>query len=208
MTDYTTEQEQFWAGEFGDEYIDRNRDPQLVASALSLFSDILSGVNEINSVLEFGANIGINLQALRYLLPDTNMTGVEINEEAVQRLNELSHITGIHESIFDFETDTKRDFVFTRGLLIHLDPDRLDQAYDVLYSCTKRYLLTVEYYNPEPVQIPYRGHENKLFKRDFAGELLDKFDDLKLDDYGFVYHRDPMFPQDDISWFLMKKDEN
>ena len=51
----------------------------------------------------------------------------------------------------------------------------------------------------------YRGHEGKLFKRDFAGELLDKYPDLKLIDYGFVYHRDTNFPQDDCTWFLLEK---
>jgi spore coat polysaccharide biosynthesis protein SpsF len=55
------------------------------------------------------------------------------------------------------------------------------------------------------VSIPYRGHEDRLFKRDFAGELLSRFGDLRLIDYGFVYHRDPKFPQDDITWFLLEK---
>ena len=45
----------------------------------------------------------------------------------------------------------------------------------------------------------------KLFKRDFAGELLDAFPSLDLVDYGFVYHRDPNFPQDDMNWFLLEK---
>jgi spore coat polysaccharide biosynthesis protein SpsF len=44
-----------------------------------------------------------------------------------------------------------------------------------------------------------------LFKRDFAGEMMDRYPDLKLLDYGFVYHRDPAFPDDDITWFLMEK---
>jgi spore coat polysaccharide biosynthesis protein SpsF len=44
-----------------------------------------------------------------------------------------------------------------------------------------------------------------LFKRDFAGELLDRFSDLRLIDYGFVYRRDTHFPLDDISWFLFEK---
>jgi len=55
------------------------------------------------------------------------------------------------------------------------------------------------------VSIPYRGHSDKLFKRDFAGEILDQFSDLRLVDYGFVWHRDNLFPQDDISWFLLEK---
>ena len=42
------------------------------------------------------------------------------------------------------------------------------------------------------------GHSDKLFKRDFAGELMDKYTDLILKDYGFAYKRDPSFPLDDI----------
>ena len=56
-----------------------------------------------------------------------------------------------------------------------------------------------------PVEITYRGETGKLFKRDFAGEILDRFPDLALIDYGFAYRRDPNFPQDDLSWFLMEK---
>ena len=62
-----------------------------------------------------------------------------------------------------------------------------------------------EYYNPSPVTIEYRGEKDKLFKRDFAGEMLDKYQDLKLIKYGFIYKRDTTFPQDDITWFLMEK---
>jgi spore coat polysaccharide biosynthesis protein SpsF len=62
-----------------------------------------------------------------------------------------------------------------------------------------------EYYNPSPVELSYRGYRGVLFKRDFAGELLDRHNDLRLLDYGFVWKRDPSFPQDDITWFLMAK---
>ena len=31
---------------------------------------------------------------------------------------------------------------------------------------------------------------------------MTKYPDLKLVDYGFVYYKDPLFPLDDISWFL------
>jgi spore coat polysaccharide biosynthesis protein SpsF len=53
--------------------------------------------------------------------------------------------------------------------------------------------------------ITYRGVDDRLFKRDFAGDLLDMYPSLSLIDYGFCYRRDPVFPQDDISWFLMAK---
>ena len=34
-------------------------------------------------------------------------------------------------------------------------------------------VLMAEYYNPVPVSVSYRGNEERLFKRDFAGELAD-----------------------------------
>jgi len=34
---------------------------------------------------------------------------------------------------------------------------------------------------------------------------MKKFNDLRLVDYGFAYHGDSNFPQDDITWFLMEK---
>ena len=77
--------------------------------------------------------------------------------------------------------------------------------YRALHEATRRWILVCEYYNPSPVTIEYRGHNDRLFKRDFAGEILDAYPDLRLVDYGFAYRRDPAFPQDDITWFLMEK---
>lgn len=38
---FKTEQEQFWAGEFGDNYIKRNMDRKMLASNVSLWSTML-----------------------------------------------------------------------------------------------------------------------------------------------------------------------
>lgn len=92
-----------------------------------------------------------------------------------------------------------------KGVLIHINPEFLDQVYAKLYEATGRYLMVCEYYNPTPVNVNYRGHSDRLFKRDFCGEILDRYPSLQLIDYGFVYHRDPSFPQDDITWFLMER---
>jgi spore coat polysaccharide biosynthesis protein SpsF len=92
-----------------------------------------------------------------------------------------------------------------KGVLIHIAPDQLAAVYEKLYQVSRRYILIAEYYNPTPVSIPYRGHADRLFKRDFAGEMLDRYPALELVDYGFVYHRDPLFPQDDMTWFLLQR---
>lgn len=74
-----------------------------------------------------------------------------------------------------------------------------------LYEHSNRYIFMCEYYNPTPVTVPYRGFTDRIFKRDFAGELMDCHPDVQLVDYGFFYHRDKFFPEDDSNWFLMEK---
>ncbi len=204
-SEFKTEQEQFWAGEFGNEYLVRNRGNALVSGDLRLFSSILASCGKIGSVIEFGANIGLNLVALRQLLPAAELSAIEINETAAAALRELGGIKVYHQSILDFVPDTPRDLAFTKGVLIHINPDMLPEVYQRLYRSSSRYICVAEYYNPRPVEVAYRGHEGRLFKRDFAGELLDMFTDLRLVDYGFSYHRDNNFAQDDINWFLLEK---
>lgn len=200
-----TEQEKFWKGEFGDDYIDRNSSKSLLASNLNLFSSILKQTKNIKSMIEFGCNIGMNLKAIELLIPDMEISGIEINKDACKQLQASSDYSIINESIIDFEPKATFDFCLIKGVLIHINPDSLTAVYKNLYYSSKQYICVAEYYNPTPVSIPYRGHKNKLFKRDFAGEMLDLYPDLELIDYGFYYRRDPVFPKDDLTWFLLEK---
>jgi pseudaminic acid biosynthesis-associated methylase len=206
IENFKTEQETFWAGNFGTEYITRNEGSRLLASNLNFFSKAIHNAKGIKSCLEFGANIGMNLKALRLLFPDIDLFGIEINNDAADRLSDLIGKENVfYGSIFDFNATKKVDLVLIKGVMIHINPDMLNSVYEKLYESTNSYILLSEYYNPSPVAIPYRGHSDKLFKRDFAGELLEKYSDLELVDYGFAYKRDPMFPQDDVTWFLLRK---
>jgi spore coat polysaccharide biosynthesis protein SpsF len=202
--DYGTPQEEFWAGDFGDEYIGRNRSPRLLASNIALFSRVFGKTRKLDSMLELGANIGLNLQAIQSLFPEIKLSAVEINEKAVQHLRSLQGIHVFHQSILDFMPDRQYDAVLVKTVLIHINPEFLEKVYEVLYRASGKYICVVEYYNPMPVEVSYRGHQERLFKRDFAGELLDRYPDLRLQDYGFVYHGD-VFPQDDVTWFLLEK---
>ncbi len=148
----------------------------------------------------------MNLRALKLLYPDANLSAVEINPVASKILVEFVGEKNVYEgSIFDYPVTKQFDLSLIKGVLIHVNPDMLDKVYQKLYETSKKYILVCEYYNPSPVAIDYRGHSDRLFKRDFAGELMDKYNDLVLIDYGFAYKRDPAFPQDDITWFLMEK---
>lgn len=203
---YKTEQEAFWAGDFGTEYIDRNKSDALLASNLDFFARSLRQARRPSSCIEFGANIGMNLRALKLLYPGQQQFGIEINLEAARQLGEVIPPANVaRQSILDYAPSRTFDLVLVKGVLIHINPDSLSMVYEKLHQCAGRYMLIGEYYNPAPVAINYRGHSDKLFKRDFAGEMMDRYRDLSLVDYGFAYRRDPNFPQDDITWFLMEK---
>ncbi len=202
---FKTEQESFWAGEFGNDYIKRNQGQQLLASNLALFTRILSRTERVGSLIEFGANIGMNIHAFKQLLPGSDLSAIEINEKAVEQLKQIDNLSVIHDSLLEFTSQREYEMTFIKGVLIHINPDALSKVYEALYHSSSRYICIIEYYNPSPIEVPYRGHQGKLFKRDFAGEMLDKYPDLKLVDYGFSYHRDTNFPQDDLTWFLLEK---
>lgn len=202
---YSTVQEEFWAGEFGDQYINRNCDTQSIANNIVFFSKIFSKIISLDSAIEFGANIGLNADAIKHILPDIHLDAVEINPSAAKILREKNICnTVFNESILTFESENRYDLTFTKGVLIHISPEILPDVYDKLFTYSKKYILIAEYYNPTPTTVAYRGHTERLFKRDFAGDMLDRYDSLQLVDYGFTYRRD-IFPQDDMTWFLLER---
>ena len=207
MRKYKTEQEVFWAGNFGDDYISRNNNKELFSANLNFFDEIFCSTKNVKTILELGSNVGMNILAINNLLPNSRTSAVEINAKAFDRLKSVCTGKAYLSSILDIESKVNvcYDFVFTKGVLIHINPEELQTVYESMYKLSKKYICIAEFYNPIPMTITYRGEKNKLFKRDFVGELLDKYKDLELVDYGFKYRRDNNYPQDDITWFLLEK---
>lgn len=189
----------FWKGDFGNQY--HGRAPGDPEANYHLFRHALAA-RRIQSIIELGAGTGANLLGLRKLIPHAELCGVEVNEAACQELAKRADQV-ITASVLDLAVAEQWDLAFTKGLLIHIAPEDLPKAYDSLVGVSRRYVLVAEYYNPTPVEVLYRGHAGRLWKRDFAGELIDRYG-LRLLDYGFVYRRD-LHPQDDLTWFLMEK---
>lgn len=206
MSNFATPQEHFWAGEFGRSYIERNNSNEIIGSNIVLFSGILSGIKTIDSVLELGCNVGLNLDALSLIDPNLSLSGVEINKDAANIAFQKKKATIYQKTIVEpLNLDRTYDLTFTKTVLIHVNPDKLPAVYDNLVKYSRRYILVSEYYNPTPVTVDYRGHSERLFKRDFAGELISRYG-LKLVKYGFSYHGDKyLHHQDDATWFLLEK---
>lgn len=177
---------------------------ELLQAYLLRWRKMLASVKQLNSCIEFGPNIGMSLITLERLFPSLKRTAVEINKNACIELNKIPGVNVINSSILDYTPTQTYDLAYTCGVLIHINPDELKTVYEKLYNSSHKYIAIREYYSLEPMEKTYRGHEGKLFKRDFAGEILEQYPTLKLIDYGFFYHNDPAY-QSDNNWFLFEK---
>ncbi len=201
-----TPHEKFWKGSFGNKYSIRNNKKIYLESNRNFFNMALKKAKKINSCVELGAGTGNNVKCLKKKFPSAKLQVVEINNFAIKFLEKIIEKKNIfNESILKWKTNKKFDLVLVKGVLIHMPPNKLKKIYNLLFKLSKKYILICEYYNPTPVTVAYRGHKYRLFKRDFAGEILKRFKKLKLVDYGFVYRNDPKYPLDDLNWFLLKK---
>ncbi len=197
-----SEQELFWAGEFGTAYTERN--VPAPAGRTPFFEQILKLAPGVRSVCELGANRGHNLIALQGLDPSLKVTGVELNPSAFSVLSSLPGVTAVQSSVQDYAPEERFDLVFTCGVLIHINPDDLVNVYRKMAAISNRFVLINEYFNPAPVEVLYRGHSGKLFKRDFAGEFLDQTGEFEPVSYGFLWKR--LEPEwDNGNWTLLRR---
>lgn len=187
-------QEELWKGKLGDNYTDDNDRERYVQYKIDIFRGILDKKFNINSVLEYGANIGLNIPAIKQCCPKAKYYGVEINKKAYDKLKKVC-TAAWNQSIFD-KLDLKADLVFTYGLLIHISPDDLNEAYKVLYEHSNKYILLIEHISKHPFTVVYRERENAFFKGDFINDFQ-KLYNLKMIKSGKV--------RGDLIWSLLSK---
>ena len=202
-----------WQGDFGDRYIARNEvTDTTVGQAEIAFGRILdqSGIRGgVRSILEVGANVGINLHGLRRTLgPDVSLMALEPNTNAGARLRGAAElgldrvIAGSGDSI-DLP-DASVDLVFTNGVLIHVHPDSLRAVMREICRVARRWVLCSEYFSHQPVEVPYHGESGMLWKRDFGREYLEVCPELRVRSYGFLWAQElPNY--DDLNWWVFEK---
>ncbi|MBF0187051.1 MAG: methyltransferase domain-containing protein [Magnetococcales bacterium] len=199
----------FWRGAFGTTYTQRNApDDWQLRSRVRMWSEILRSTVGAppTSILEVGANLGINLRVLGSLV-DAKLHALEPNAAARARLEEdgVLPADAIHDGFASAIplADGAVDLAFTSGVLIHIHPDDLEASCREIHRVASRYIVCVEYFSDKPESIPYRGHDDVLFKRDFGGFWLDLFPDLQVLDYGFAWKR--MTGLDNLTWWIFAK---
>ena len=192
--------EGLWAGDFGNEYTERNR--SIGDGRQSFWHRILSQWAPGN-VLEVGCNVGANLKWIASGLPGQQVYGVDINEEALQQLRmSLPLVNALWSPARRLPfRDGWFDLVFTMGVLIHQPRAALPVVMAELVRCSRRFVLCAEYYSAELVEVPYRGQQGALFKQDYGRMYLDLFPELVLREQGFLSRAEGW---DDLTYWLFE----
>ena len=204
----STRQLNEWKGEFGRQYIERNRlEDWKVPFGVKAFSRILGTITP-GAILEVGSNIGLNLFFLRIVLgKDVRLFAIEPNPDAVKELKVNDEISAACVQGSGLEIpfkDSSFELVFTCGVLIHVAPQHLLEITREIVRVSSRYVLCLEYFSHRPEEVVYHGKNGLLFKRDFGKFYLENFSELVPINYGFLWQEElPIF--DNINWWLFEK---
>jgi pseudaminic acid biosynthesis-associated methylase len=191
--------ESVWAGNFGEEYTNRNvYNPKELdelytnrygASRTEMNCHFLKDISKDAQILEVGCNCGNQLLALEQQ-GFYNLTGIEINPKAADLARTRTHsphpiFTG---SALDLPfINNYFDVVFTSGLLIHINPMELIKVMGEIARVSKEYVWGFEYYSQGQTEVVYRGKTDVLWKNDYA-LMYSLYCDLKLVEEKFYYN--------------------
>ena len=161
-----TETTDFWSGTFGDGYTERNRVDWPVR--VPFWADIVARTRP-GTVLEVGCNAGWNLMALRSIGGGPFVRGIDVNQKAI----EAAADAGLPASLMSAADvgllfPDSFDLVFTVGVLIHVPPEELPAVMAAIVQASRRHVLAVEYEADADVEVEYRGHAGRLWRRPFG----------------------------------------
>ncbi len=200
MEHHPTTQLKEWKGTFGDGYTARNElDP---ATRYASLYDILDGLR-ITNVLEVGCNRGHNLLSLDAMGRGFSLTGLEPNNHA-RELATKQGLVVVAGDIYELPfPDGYFDLVFTAGVLIHVPPARLNDALSEIHRVSRRFILAMEYWAEDDVEVSWGGYGEMLWKRPFLRYYTSQFPDLELVRMGDL-HQENGFVEGTRYWLLRK----
>ena len=189
-----------WTGDFGYAYTARNVvDWRTRTEAWhAMLGAIWDTGATIGSILEVGCNRGHNLKAIAEVTRRRlDVRGIDISMAGIMD----ALVPTVKQGTIDREPSESADLVFTAGLLIHIPPEDLDDMLRHIVRVSRRWVLAIEYYAPEPTEITYQGQAGLLWKRDFEADYQ-RVADLRGVATGFW---DTEHGFDRCHWWLMEK---
>ncbi len=212
-----TKQEEFWTGQFGQEYTERNAfikdnewDEYYIQnyglSKIDMNLEFIKYIPKNSKILEVGCNVGLQLIGLKRM-GFTNLYGIELQKNAVEKAKEYTKdINIIQGSAFDLPfKDNYFYLVFTSGVLIHISPSDLTKVMEEMIRVSNKYIWGFEYYADEVTEINYRGNKGFLWKADYADIFLKNYKGLNIINKKIYNHISDSNKKNKDCMYLLKK---
>lgn len=183
----------FWSGDFGDQYVKRNRFDW--RKRYPFWGKIIDKTGA-RSVHEVGCNVGYNLTAIRYVDDIIKVRGEDVNDTALH----IAESAGLHVHPAGLQFTATMELVFTSGVLIHIAPQDLKAFMQRIVEISCDYVLAIEYEAEQEEEVIYRGHAGKLWKRPY-GRLYEELG-LALVETGILGENDGF---DKCRYWLLRK---
>jgi hypothetical protein len=191
-----------WAGSFGDAYQERCQSNWAsIKNRSRLFGDIFQAMENSSkanpslpafpsSVIEVGGGCGDNLRAIDMIYERSRqpikLMSCDPNAAARKAMADVATVVPGDLDQLPYQDDAA-DMVFTSGVLIHVPPADLPRAMSEIHRVAKRWILSIEYFNPTPDEIVYQDRPGMLWRRDFGQAWLDKYPTLKTVGFGWAW---------------------
>jgi len=211
MTENRTKNTEAWAGGWGNSYQERNQSSWVgIKNRSRLFGDIFQAMETAcksfpTSVIEVGGGCGDNLRAIDMVYERSRhpikLMSCDPNETARKAMADVATVLPGDLSQLPYQDDAA-DLVFTSGVLIHVPPAELPRALSEIHRVSKRWILSIEYFNSTPDEVVYRGQSGMLWRRDWGEAWMTQFPTLKPIGNGFAWKRTTGL--DNVHWFLLE----
>lgn len=208
-----TNQEAVWSSKHGFRYVVHHLSEDWKTTRVPLWAKILDQMPGIQSAAEFGCNIGANLKALHQLNGSLDLAGVEINRFAVDILQREGICEVQQDSAATVDFGRKFDLVFSRGVLIHIQPEDLAAVYSNLERHAGKYLVIWENFSETPCH--HDGYSERVtggrvgegyqFWRDFAGDFQKQFQSWSVVSSGVGLEIGAKPKHGDLAWTVLQR---
>lgn len=207
------EQQKFWMSDFGNSYVDRSKNLDLVNQIYKnrtgttfnqIYESFFNNLDKNSKIIELACNVGLKLSILKQL-GFKNLYGVEINKKAYEVAKDANpDITFFNSSIEDFDPNGKKfDIVCVSGILVHIHPEHLNSIIHKIISLSKKFIFGLENYSDDPTEVVYRGHSNKLWKQNFPNLYRELYPNIKTIKEQKILHKPG--PLVDIAYLFEKE---
>ena len=188
----------FWIGDFGKKYMKKYTFDETHKRQIYI-EKILQYTLDINSILEIGCNVGINIKAIKNI-GDYELYGIEPFKDALDiciknNLLDLDKAFCTNTSNMKMFKDNQIDLVFTSMVLMYIPLPELKIATDNIVRISKKYILCCEL-SSNKKESTYIYENTNVYDRNWGDFYTKNYKNLEL----INYNKESQF-----SWWLFKK---